>query len=60
MKSIIEATSHYAVRLSVTRLSMHFLAENSVKTEPKIEEELRKGLARQVFFSCDWKTAFER
>ena len=60
MKSIVDATSHYAVRLSINKLSMHFVAENSVKTEQKIEEESRRDLARQVFYSCDWKTGFER
>jgi hypothetical protein len=60
MKCIIQATSHYAVSLSVNRLSMHFLAENSVKAEQKIEEESRGNLARHVFYSCDWRTAFER
>ena len=66
MQSVIQATSHSAVRLCVSRLSMHFLAEKisyseiSRNTGEQFEKEARKELAREVFYSCDWKTAFER
>ena len=60
MKSVIKATSHSAVSLCVNKLSMHFLAEKNARTEEQIDGETRKTLAREVFYTCNWKTAFER
>ena len=60
MKSIIDANSHSEVRLSTNRISMTFLTANSGKREQQIGLETTASLARQAFYSCDWKTAFER
>ena len=60
MTSVTKATSHYAVRLAVNKLSMHFMAENCVDPEGGVTGESSRDLARKVFYSCDWRTAFER
>ena len=60
LKSIIEASSHHAVRLAVMSLSLHFIGENNLSLTSHEVAATSLVMARQMFYACDWKTAFQR
>ena len=60
VSEILSATSHHAVKVAVSRLSMHFLVDNSIRDNHRVDGEKSRALARELFYSCGWRTALER